>query len=156
MSQNNYPTNPEEKQPHIVDWLLAILQVVNASGRLAPQKAIQKRQQELVDTYDSDTLWEGVKQASMTFGIGDVPYAETLFRSHPNLPDLLQTEESAKKVNDWFEGKSAMVSQAHQLFCGLGKLVPSSTTTKFTEGGVTAKQRRILGEVHQILAGGTK
>ncbi len=156
MSYHEYNTNSSQKQPHIVDWLLAILQVVNASGRLAPQKAIQKRLQELVDTYGSDTVWEGLRQLSMTFGIGNVPYAELQFQSHPDLPSLLQTEESAEKINQWFQEKAPIVSQAHKLFSGLAKLTPPSPATKFAEGGVTAKQRRILGEVYQILAGGTK
>lgn len=152
MSYSQDTTDPSEKEcSDIMTWLLAILEIVNSGGRLAPQKAIQKQLQELVDTYGSNTVWEGIKQSSMTFGIGDAPYAEALFRSHPNLPSLLQTEETAKKINQWFEQKSAIVRQAHQLFSGLGKLVPPRTTSKFAEGEVTPEQREILGKVSQIL-----
>ncbi|HUV56379.1 MAG TPA: hypothetical protein VMV84_04020, partial [Dehalococcoidales bacterium] len=49
------------------------------------------------------------------------------------------------------EKNSAIVSQARQLFCGLGKLMPPSTTSRFAEGGVTFEHQKILGEVFQIL-----
>jgi len=143
--------SPDREYPSIMSWLLAIAEVLNSGGRLAPQKAIQKQLQELVDTYGSDAIWQMIKQFSMTLGIGDAPYAEAQFRSHPDLPNLLQTEESAKKISHWFQEKSAIVSQAHQLLCGLGKLVPPSTTSRFAEGGVTFEHQKLLGEVFQIL-----
>lgn len=143
--------SPDREYPSIMSWLLAIAEVLNSGGRLAPQKAIQKQLQELVDTYGSDAVWQVIKQFSMTLGIGDAPYAEAQFRSHPDLPNLLQTEESAKKINHWFQEKSAIVSQAHQLLCGLSKLVPPNTTSKFAKGEFTPEQREVLGQVFQIL-----
>lgn len=143
--------SPDREYPSIMSWLLAIAEVLNSGGRLAPQKAIQKQLQELVDTYGSDAVWQVIKQFSMTLGIGDAPYAEAQFRSHPDLPNLLQTEESAKKINHWFQEKSAIVSQAHQLLCGLSKLVPPNTTSKFTKGEFIPEQREVLGQVFQIL-----
>lgn len=144
--------SPQEKHRDIMHWLLAILEVVNAGGRLAPQKAIQKQLQELVDTYGSDAVWQGIKQFSMIFSIANASGVEVLFHSHPDLPSLLKTEEAAQRaLSRWFEENSAIVRQAHQLFYGLVKLVPPSTTNKFAKGEATPEQREILGKVSQIL-----
>lgn len=156
MSSSEITTVSPQEQPHdIMHWLLAILEVVNTGGRLAPQKAIQKLLQELVDNYGSERVWEGIKQFSMTFGIADASGVEALFRSQPDLPSVLKTEEAAQTaLSQWFEKNSAKVGQAHQLFYGLGKLVPPTTTTKFAKGEATPEQKEILGKVSQILEKG--
>lgn len=150
---SNSEATSEATQPSgIMYWLLAILQVVNTSGKLAPQKAFQKLSQELVDSYGPLRVWEGIKQLSLTFGLADVLTVEALFQSHPDLPSILRNEERAKKaLSKWFEDNSEKVYKAHQLFCGLGKLVPQGTTSKFVEGGVTSEQQKILGEAFLIL-----
>ena len=138
--------------PDIVSWLLAIAEVVNTGSRLAPQKAFQKQLQELIDIYGSERVWEGIKQLSLTFGLADALTVEALFQSHPDLPSLLRNKEEAKRaLSQWFERNSARVGQARQLFYGLGKLVPHSTTSKFAVGEVTPEHKEILGEVFQIL-----
>lgn len=43
------PQTSERECPDIMPWFLAIAEVVNAGGKLAPQKAVQKLLQELVD-----------------------------------------------------------------------------------------------------------
>jgi len=141
----------QERQGDIMHWLLAILQVVNAGGRLAPHKAIQKQVQELVDTYGSDRVWEAIKQFSTTFDMADASIVEVLFHRYPELPSVLKSEEGQTALSQWFEQNLAIVSQTHQLFYGLAKLVPPSTTTRFAQGEVTLEQREVLGKVSQIL-----
>ena len=43
------PQTSERECPAIMPWFLAIAEVVNAGGKLAPQKAVQKLLQELAD-----------------------------------------------------------------------------------------------------------
>jgi len=144
--------SPDREYPSIMPWLLAITEVVNSGGRLAPQKVTRKLLKEWVDTYGPETCWQGIKHFSKTFGMADALAVEALFQKHPDLPILLRNEEEAKKaLSQWFEKNSTIVSQAHQLSYGLGKLVPPSTTSKFAEGEATPEQREILGRVSQIL-----
>ena len=153
MSRSQDVTDSTEREcPDIMPWLLAIAEVVNSGGRLAPQKATQKLLKEWVDTYGPETCWRGIKHFSKTFGMADALAVEELFQSHPDFPSLLRNEEETKRaLSQWFEKNSAIVSQAHQLFYGLGKLVPPNTTSRFAEGGVTLEHQKILGEVFQIL-----
>ena len=142
----------EKKCSDIMTWLLAILEVVNSDGKLAPQKAIQKLLEEWVDNYGPETCWRGIKHFSKNFRMADDLSVEALFQSHPDLPSILQNEERAKKAfSQWLEDNSEKVYQAHQLLCGLGKLVPRGTISKFAEGGVTPEQQEILGETFLIL-----
>lgn len=139
-------------QPHnIMYWLLAILDVANAGGKLAPQRATHKLLKELVDAYGAERVWEGIKQFSMTFGISDPVAVEGLFRIYPDLPSLLKAEEGQGALARWFKKNSPTLHQARQAFHGLAKLVPPSTTSKFTEGEVTLEGRGILRKVAQIL-----
>ena len=153
MSHSQDATAPSEREcSDIMPWLLDIVEVVNSGGRLAPQKATQKLLKEWVDTYGAETCWRGIKHFSQTFGMADTLAVEALFQSHTDLPSLLRNEDEAKRaLSQWFEDNSARVGQARQLFYGLGKLVPHSTTNKFAEGEVTSQQRKILGQVFQIL-----
>ena len=150
---SNSRVTVESTQPSgIMHWLIAMLQVVNAGGKLAPEKAITKALLELINTYGAERVWEGIKHVPETFGMVDALAGEALFQSHPDLPSILRNEERAKKaLSQWFEDNSEKVHQAHQLLCGLGKLVPHGTTSKFAEGGVTPEQQRILGETFLIL-----
>jgi len=153
MSHSQDAKDSSEKEfSDIMPWLLATAEVLNSGGRLAPEKATQKLLKEWVDMYGSETCWQGIKHFSKTFGMADALGVETLFQSHPDLPSLLRNEEETKRaLSQWFEENSARVHQAHQLFYRLGKLVPHSTTDKFAEGEVTSQQRKILGQVFQIL-----
>ena len=150
---SNSEATAESIQPSgIMHWLLAILQVVNTGGKLAPEKATLKALHDLINNYGTERVWEGIKHFSKTFGMADTLAVEVLFQSHPDLPSLLSNEEGAKKaLSQWFEDNSARVDQARQLFYRLGKLVPYGTTSKFTEGEVTPEHQKILGEVFQIL-----
>jgi len=142
----------ERESSDIMPWLLAIAEVVNAGGRLAPQKATQKQLQELVDTYGSDRVWGAIKQFSVSFGMADVSGVEVLFHSHPELPRLLKTEEAAQRaLSQWFEENSARVEGFRHLFCRLGKLMVPTITNKFAKGEATPEQRELLGKVCQIL-----
>lgn len=109
----------------IMRWLLAILQVVNASGKLAPEKAIMKALQELINTYGAEKVWEGIKQLSLMFGIADASSIEALFNSHPDLPELLKTDHEARKALDgWFEQHSPLVTRFHKISSAMLRLNP--------------------------------
>jgi hypothetical protein len=106
-------------------WLLAILQVVNAGGKLAPEKATMKAQQELINTYGAEKVWEGIKQLSLMFGIASASSTEALFNGRPDLPELLKTNPEARKaLNDWFEEHSALVTQFHKISLAVLRLSP--------------------------------
>jgi hypothetical protein len=109
----------------IVDWLLAILQVVNAGGKLAPEKAVTKALHGLINTYGAERVWEGIKQLSLTFRIADVSSAEALFHNHPDLPELLKRDQEARKaLNGWFAQHSALVTRFHKISSGMLRLSP--------------------------------
>ncbi len=154
MSHSQNATDPSGREcPDIMPWLLAIAKVVNTGGRLAPQKAFQKQLQELIDVYGSEKVWEGIKQLSLTFGLADALTIEALFQSHPDLPSLLRSEEEVKRtLNRWFEENSGRVDQARHLFHSLGRLMPITTTSQFTEGAANSEQREVLAKVSDILA----
>lgn len=152
MSHPQVNTDSPRKHPqHILYWLLAIVDVVNAGGRLAPQRATHKLLKESVDACGAERVWEGIKQFSMTFGIGDPVGVEGLFRSWPDLPSLLKAEEGQRALAQWFEKNSPTLCQAHQAFHGLVKLVPPRTTSKFAEVQASHEQRKIWSGVSQIL-----
>lgn len=114
---SNAQATVESIQPNgIMQRLIAISQVVNADSRLTPNKAIQKRLQELIETYGAEKVWEAVKQFSMALGMPNAPFVEALFQSYPNLPDLLETEKTAHEaLNQWFEQNSALVTRFHKV-----------------------------------------
>lgn len=149
---NSQVTAESTQSSSIMHWLLATLQVVNAGSKLAPEKAITKVLLELISIYGVEGVWERVKQLSLTFRIADASSTEALFHSHPNLPILLGNDEEYKRaLSQWFEDNSARVDQMHRLFCGLGKLVPPSTTSKFADGEAAPEHKEILGKVSKIL-----
>lgn len=152
MSHSQDATDPSEREcSDIMPWLLAIAEVVNSGGRLTPQKGTRKMLRDWVDTYGPETCWRGLKHFSKTFGMANAPDVEALFQSHPHLPNLLKTGEGQRIVSQWFNDNSATVDQARRVFHALGKLVPITITSKFTEGEVTPEHKKILGEVFQIL-----
>jgi len=107
-------------------WLLAILQEVNAGGKLAPEKVIMKALEELINTYGAGKVWEEIKQLSLMFGIAGASSTEALFISRPDLPELLKTDREARKVlNDWFEEHSALVTRFHKISLAVLRLSPS-------------------------------
>jgi hypothetical protein len=107
-------------------WFLAMLKVVNAGGKLAPEKAITKALQELINTYGDERVWGKIKQLSLMFNIASASSAEALFNSHPDLPELLKTDyEARKSLNDWFEQHSALVTQFHKISLAMLRLSPA-------------------------------
>ena len=100
----------------IMQWLLAISKIVNADSRLEPDKAVQKRLQELIETYGSEKVWEATKQFSMALGMPTALFVEALFQGYPDLPDSLKTEKAAHEaLNQWFEQNSALVTWSHKV-----------------------------------------
>ena len=107
---------PNAQPSDIIHWLLQILQVVNTGGKLAPEKAISKLLNKLINTYGHERVWEGVKQLSLTFRVGDALRVEALFHAHPDLPELLKTDHEAHKaLNGWFETHPADVTRFHKI-----------------------------------------
>jgi hypothetical protein len=107
----------ESTQPDgIMQWLIAISKVVNVDSRLTPNKATQKRLQELIETYGPEKVWEGIKQFAIAIGMTNASFVEALFRSYPDLPELLKTEEAAHEaLSQWFEQNSALVTRFHKV-----------------------------------------
>ena len=100
----------------IMHWLLAISNIVNADSKLAPNKAIQRRLQELIETYGADKVWEAVKQYSIAIGMSNAPFVEALFQSCPDLPELIKTVEATlEALNQWFEQNAAVVTRFHKV-----------------------------------------
>ena len=57
----NSQVTAESAQPDgIMQWLIAISKVANADSRLTPNKATQKRLQELIETHGPENVWEGI------------------------------------------------------------------------------------------------
>lgn len=123
---NSHATVESAPSNGIMRWLLATLQIVNAGGKLAPEKAITKALQELINTYGAEKVWEGIKQLSLTFGIADASRTEALCNSHPDLPELLKSDREAHKaLSDWFEEYSALVTQFHKISSAVLRLSPA-------------------------------
>lgn len=151
VSLTGYHSLPGQGIPSIMSWLLAIVEVLNSGGRLAPQKATQKLLEEWVDMYGSETCWQGIKHFSKTFGMADALGVEALFQSCLHLPNLLKTEEGQRVLRQWFNDNSAKVDQACRLLHVLGKLVPTTMTSEFAQGETSSEQRKIWCRVSQIL-----
>ncbi len=100
----------------IMHWLLSISNIVNADSRLAPNKAIQKRLQELIKTYGPDKVWDGIRQFSTALGLTNAPFVEALFQSCPDLPELIKTEKATlEALNQWFEQNAEDVTRFHRI-----------------------------------------
>lgn len=110
---SNAQTMVEAKQPNdIMQWLIAVSNVVNADSKLSPNKAIQLRLQELIDTHGSDKVWEGMKQLSTIFGITNASFIEGLFHHCPALPELIKKDVSLRcALERWFEQNSDPVNR---------------------------------------------
>ena len=113
----NSQMTAESAQPDdIMQWLIAISKVANADSRLTPNKATQKRLQELIETHGPENVWEGIKQFAIAIGMTNASFVEALFRSYPDLPELLKTEEAAHEaLSQWFEQNSALVTRFHKV-----------------------------------------
>ena len=123
---SNSQVMAESTQPSsIMHWLIATLQVVNAGGKLAPEKAITKASLELINIYGAQRVWEEVKQLSLMFRIADISSTEALFHSHPDLPELLKTDhEACKALDEWFEQHSELATQFHKMSSAILRLSP--------------------------------
>ena len=83
----NSQISTESAEPGgIISWLQEIAKTVNADNKLAPNKAIQKRIQNMIEVYGSERIWEGLKQLSTIFGMTDTSIVEALYENYPNLP----------------------------------------------------------------------
>jgi hypothetical protein len=118
--------NSVQKQyQNITDWLLAILEVVNAGSTLAPQRAIKMRMREVIDACGSEMFWQTVRQCSMTFGASDVLSIENLFQRCPNLPHLIETDDAGQAaIKQWFERNRAVVALLRKVSAAILKANP--------------------------------
>jgi hypothetical protein len=52
----------------------------------------------------------------MALGMTNALFVETLFRSYPDLPELLKTEEAGHEaLNQWFEQHTALVTRFYKI-----------------------------------------
>ena len=103
----------ESTQPSgIMQWLIAISKIVNADNKLAPNKAIQKRIQNMIEVHGAEKIWEGIKQLSRTFDITDTSIIEALYENYPDLPSLIKKDEVAyEALSRWCEQNTVLVTK---------------------------------------------
>lgn len=109
----------------IMDWLLAMLQLVNADSKLAPPKATQKRAKELIDAYGPDSVWQMIKAWALTFNISNPSVAEELFQKRPDLPHVIKTDEACQAaLGQWFAQNRGLVALVHKISSTVLKAKP--------------------------------
>ena len=96
----------------IISWLQEISKTVNADNKLAPNKAIQKRIQNMIEVYGAERIWEGIKQLSMVFDISDTSIVEALYDNYPDLPSLIKKEGVTREaLSQWCEQNTSLVTK---------------------------------------------
>jgi hypothetical protein len=109
---NSQPLVDSIQPGDFMHWLLAILKKINADNRLAPDKAVQKRLQELIETYGPEKVWEAIKRYSMALGMPNASFMETLFQNYPELPDLFDTDNTLNEaLNQWLDQNTEAVTR---------------------------------------------
>lgn len=109
----NSQVSTESAEPRgIISWLQEIAKTINADNKLAPNKAIQKRIQNMIEVYGAERIWEGIKQLSRIFDMTDTSIVEALFENYPDLPDLIKKEEVAHEaLSRWCEQNTSLVTK---------------------------------------------
>jgi len=96
----------------IISWLQEVSKTVNADNKLAPNKAIQKRIQNMIEVYGAERIWEGVEQLSRTFDMTNPSIVEALYENYPELPGFIKKEEVLKEAfNRWCEQNSSLITK---------------------------------------------
>jgi hypothetical protein len=110
----------------MMQWLFAMANKINETDKLAPNKAIQKRLQEMINIYGSTRLWEAIKQFSTTLGMNNASFMEDLFHKCPELPDLFETDKTLPPaLNQWFEHHSVEVNRFHRVTSAILRANPA-------------------------------
>ena len=96
----------------IISWLQEVSKTVNADNKLAPNKAIQKRIENMIEVHGAEKIWEGVEQLSRTFDMTNPSIVEALYENYPELPGLMKKEEVLKEAfNHWCEQNSGLITK---------------------------------------------
>jgi hypothetical protein len=116
----------QDQTGDIMKWILAIVEKVNQDSKLASNKAIQKRMQEIIDIYGSTKVWEAIKQFSINLGSNKALLMEELFHKYPDFPDLFETDKTVPPaLNQWFEHHSVEVNRFHRVTSAMLKANPA-------------------------------
>lgn len=108
MTNSQVPSKPEG----IISWLQEISKTVNADNKLAPNKAIQKRIENMIEVNGAERIWEGVEQLSKSFDMTNPSIVEALYENYPELPDLMKKEEILREAFDrWCEQNSGFITK---------------------------------------------
>ncbi|MFA5316486.1 MAG: hypothetical protein WC369_03600 [Dehalococcoidales bacterium] len=100
------------KSVGIISWLQEVSKTVNADNKLAPNKAIQKRIENMIEVHGAEKIWEGVEQISMTFDMTNPSIVEALYENYPELPGLIKKEAVFKEAfNRWCEQNSGLITK---------------------------------------------
>jgi len=109
----------------IISWLQEVSKTVNADNKLAPNKAIQKRIENMIEVHGAEKIWEGVEQLSRTFDMMDSSRVEALYENYPELPDLIKKEEVLKEAfNRWCEQNSGLITKFRETSTAVLKANP--------------------------------
>ena len=105
-------TTESAKPGDLISWLQEITKIVNADNKLAPNKAIQKRIQNMIELHGAERIWEGIKQLSRIFDMTNTSIVEALYENYPDLPDLIKKDEVAHEaLSRWCEQNSVLVTK---------------------------------------------
>ena len=109
----NSQISTESAEPGgIISWLQEIANTVNADNKLAPNKAIQKRIQNMIEVHGAERIWEGIKQLSRTFDMTDTSTIEALYENYPDLPGIIKKEEVAHEaLSRWCEQNTVLITK---------------------------------------------
>ena len=125
MSTQTTAIQSQDGAHDMMQWVSAMVEKVNQTSRLAPNRAIQKRLQEMINTYGSARLWEAIKQYSTTLGMTNASFMEQLFYKCPDLPDLFETDKALPEaLNQWFEHNAEDVTRFHKVFSAMLRANP--------------------------------
>ena len=109
---NSQISTESAKPRDIISWLQEISKIVNADNKLAPNKAIQKRVQNMIEVHGAEKIWEGIKQLSRIFDITDTSIIEALYENYPDLPSLIKKDEVAyEALSRWCEQNTVLVTK---------------------------------------------
>lgn len=121
MSSQQITISSPEKPHNMDEWLLDVLNVIIAGGKVEPQKVLIERAREMLATFG----WQSIKRLLKERGIEYPDDVERVAIACPNLPELLRTDTGREAILDYPKQHPKEIASFHHKIIKLNDLVLS-------------------------------